>query len=191
MIYFLCLPFPSANISLPIILIAALLYHIFYFIYQIRVSRLRHHYSPAPANFPLESWIFERLPTSTYSSSSTVEAGEHNDPPLECVVCSDEFNEGDLLRVLPNCDHFFHLNCIDEWLRTNKTCPLCREVVKPPPIIMSRHENTEASTGEESQLENSSNVDFLQQIWCSRNSCPVIDLEQVIIEIPAEDHRQS
>ncbi|XP_004363799.2 hypothetical protein CAOG_02960 [Capsaspora owczarzaki ATCC 30864] len=43
-----------------------------------------------------------------------------------CVICLDDFKEGDTLRCLP-CSHDFHQNCVDQWLLTkNRACPLCR-----------------------------------------------------------------
>ncbi|RYR67310.1 hypothetical protein Ahy_A03g013637 isoform B [Arachis hypogaea] len=39
------------------------------------------------------------------------------------------FEQRDLLRLLPLCCHAFHAECIDVWLRTNLTCPLCRSAV--------------------------------------------------------------
>lgn len=41
-----------------------------------------------------------------------------------CVVCTDEFKEGDAVKELP-CRHIFHPPCLNEWLRTHKTCPTC------------------------------------------------------------------
>ncbi|KAK3440366.1 hypothetical protein EUGRSUZ_B00642 [Eucalyptus grandis] len=32
---------------------------------------------------------------------------------IECAVCSEEFEEGDWLKHLPNCAHLFHVACID------------------------------------------------------------------------------
>ncbi|XP_004489862.1 RING-H2 finger protein ATL46 [Cicer arietinum] len=46
--------------------------------------------------------------------------------PFDCAVCLCEFLEQDKLRLLPNCNHAFHINCIDTWLLSNSTCPLCR-----------------------------------------------------------------
>ncbi|URE40080.1 RING-H2 finger protein [Musa troglodytarum] len=34
--------------------------------------------------------------------------------------------EGDKIKVLPGCDHGFHPECVDEWLRARANCPLCR-----------------------------------------------------------------
>lgn len=46
--------------------------------------------------------------------------------PFDCAVCLCQFNEQDMLRLLPLCNHAFHTECIDTWLLTNSTCPLCR-----------------------------------------------------------------
>jgi Ring finger domain len=46
--------------------------------------------------------------------------------PFDCAVCLCEFLKEDKLRLLPGCGHAFHLNCIDTWLLSNSTCPLCR-----------------------------------------------------------------
>ncbi|KAL3790265.1 hypothetical protein ACHAWO_001340 [Cyclotella atomus] len=52
----------------------------------------------------------------------------------ECTICSEEYAEGDALRVLP-CQHEYHLHCFDRWVYTFATdaranaepsCPLCK-----------------------------------------------------------------
>lgn len=43
-----------------------------------------------------------------------------------CAVCLNKFEEKEMLRVLPRCNHTFHLDCIDVWLLNNASCPLCR-----------------------------------------------------------------
>ncbi|KAF9907553.1 E3 ubiquitin-protein ligase rnf38 [Linnemannia zychae] len=41
-----------------------------------------------------------------------------------CSICLCEYEDLDALRHLP-CDHYFHQECVDEWLKLKRTCPLC------------------------------------------------------------------
>jgi hypothetical protein len=46
----------------------------------------------------------------------------------ECIICLDAFKLGDKRTLLP-CTHDFHFNCINKWLETNNTCPICKNNV--------------------------------------------------------------
>ncbi|EIW71441.1 hypothetical protein TREMEDRAFT_73304 [Tremella mesenterica DSM 1558] len=51
----------------------------------------------------------------------------------ECAICMDQFEKGDVVRILP-CGHVFHKNECDEWLlKWRKLCPTCRADVTIPP----------------------------------------------------------
>ncbi|KAG7994880.1 hypothetical protein I3843_01G080900 [Carya illinoinensis] len=57
----------------------------------------------------------------------------------DCSVCLSEFQENESLRLLPKCNHAFHLPCIDIWLKSHSSCPLCRSIISsinplPPQI---------------------------------------------------------
>ncbi|XP_065871014.1 RING-H2 finger protein ATL54-like [Euphorbia lathyris] len=53
----------------------------------------------------------------------------------DCAVCLSEFEEDETLRLLPKCNHAFHIPCIDTWLRSHTNCPMCRApIVVPNPI---------------------------------------------------------
>ncbi|CAN6278134.1 unnamed protein product [Urochloa humidicola] len=49
----------------------------------------------------------------------------------QCAVCLSFVQEGEVVRRLPACTHLFHVCCIDMWLRSHSTCPLCRATVEP------------------------------------------------------------
>lgn len=70
---------------------------------------------------------------------------------LECAVCLCELSKGEKARMLPKCNHGFHVDCIDMWFQSHSTCPLCRDPVagnesnaknaaeRPPIEIQSDH----------------------------------------------------
>ncbi|XP_061990613.1 RING-H2 finger protein ATL66-like [Rosa rugosa] len=47
----------------------------------------------------------------------------------QCAICMEDFVEGESCRVLPTCDHIFHLICIDSWLKLHPSCPICRKSI--------------------------------------------------------------
>ena len=49
-----------------------------------------------------------------------------------CTICLTEYHINDTLKIMPECLHRFHVNCLDEWLRSNPTCPVCRVQPSPP-----------------------------------------------------------
>ncbi|KAF3434419.1 hypothetical protein FNV43_RR25522 [Rhamnella rubrinervis] len=51
-----------------------------------------------------------------------------------CSICLADYKGRDLLRLLPDCGHLFHLKCVDPWLRLNPTCPMCRSSPLPSPL---------------------------------------------------------
>ena len=43
-----------------------------------------------------------------------------------CVICLEDFKNGQSCQVFPSCNHVFHSNCIGYWLKKSPTCPICR-----------------------------------------------------------------
>ena len=43
-----------------------------------------------------------------------------------CSICLCAYQAEEMLRTIPNYNHYFHVICIDEWLKLNATCPICR-----------------------------------------------------------------
>ncbi|KAL9980243.1 hypothetical protein ACROYT_G008802 [Oculina patagonica] len=58
--------------------------------------------------------------SDTESTLSTQSDG-HNS---KCVICLEKFKDGQDVRIVP-CRHEFHKDCVDPWLLSNYTCPLC------------------------------------------------------------------
>ncbi|RCV21850.1 hypothetical protein SETIT_4G171300v2 [Setaria italica] len=52
-------------------------------------------------------------------------------PVSDCAVCLEAMKAGEAARRLPACAHAFHVGCIDMWLDSHATCPVCRCHVVP------------------------------------------------------------
>ncbi|XP_021731661.1 RING-H2 finger protein ATL65-like [Chenopodium quinoa] len=85
-------------------------------------------YSP----YGLDESVIKNIPLTIYKFPTKlgfIEVNGFND----CAVCLLDFEEGECIRTLPLCCHAFHVDCIDMWLRSHATCPLCRAGVYLPP----------------------------------------------------------
>ncbi|CAL5001596.1 unnamed protein product [Urochloa decumbens] len=77
----------------------------------------------------LDRAVLDSFPTMAYAD---VKAHKEGKGALECAVCLSEFDDDDTLRLLlPRCAHAFHADCIDAWLASHVTCPVCRAVLAP------------------------------------------------------------
>lgn len=87
----------------------------------------------AAARRGLDVAVLHSLPVVTFRSAEFEEG-------LECSVCLCELADGEKARLLPKCNHGFHLECIDMWFHSHSTCPLCRSMVcsdlSPAPATM-------------------------------------------------------
>ncbi|KAL9240329.1 hypothetical protein vseg_014564 [Gypsophila vaccaria] len=114
--------------------------------------------SPATAVPGLDDAVIRSIPVIKFRKSSAsrrkvaadvsgagkgdgVVDGGDNEPGIECAVCLCEFEEGEKIRVIPNCCHGFHIDCIDIWLQNSANCPLCRSPVSASSMIMSNNNN--------------------------------------------------
>ncbi|CAI8584078.1 unnamed protein product [Vicia faba] len=72
----------------------------------------------------LDNTLLDKFPTFVYSSVKDLR--EEKSYSLECAICLMEFEDDSMLRHLTICCHVFHQECIDLWLESHKTCPVCR-----------------------------------------------------------------
>lgn len=76
------------------------------------------------------------LDESTIESYTKVIIGESLRLPagpnhITCPICLSDYDANQTLRCIPECQHCFHSECIDEWLRRKGTCPVCRNSPSP------------------------------------------------------------
>ncbi|KAL2468988.1 RING-type domain-containing protein [Forsythia ovata] len=58
----------------------------------------------------------------------------NSDSDTVCAICLCEYKESEMLRMLPDCKHYFHVTCVDAWLKLNSSCPVCRNSPLPTPL---------------------------------------------------------
>ncbi|PIA39177.1 hypothetical protein AQUCO_02700391v1 [Aquilegia coerulea] len=76
----------------------------------------------------LEPVVVANFPTKKFSDEFFSSSDE-----TQCTVCLSEYQQKDILRILPYCGHSFHVACIDIWLQQNSTCPICRISLRESP----------------------------------------------------------
>jgi hypothetical protein len=86
--------------------------------------------SAAAASSPvgLDLAAIASYPKVPFSSTSRAA-----DADAMCSICLSEYRDGEMLRVMAECSHRFHVACLDAWLQRNGSCPVCRSSPIPTP----------------------------------------------------------
>ncbi|KAI4378519.1 hypothetical protein MLD38_015987 [Melastoma candidum] len=85
-------------------------------------------------NEGLDDATISGFPKLLYSDVKRVRGMEESTAASCCSVCLADYKGNDGLRLLPDCGHLFHDKCIDPWLRSHPTCPVCRTSPVPTPL---------------------------------------------------------
>ncbi|PSS10153.1 E3 ubiquitin-protein like [Actinidia chinensis var. chinensis] len=110
----------------------------------------------AAASRGLDASVIATFPTFNYSAVKGLKIGKG---ALECAVCLNEFEDDETLRLIPKCDHVFHPECIDAWLESHVTCPVCRANLVPEPGETLTIPDLNPETTEQHETANSQNDD--------------------------------
>ncbi len=78
------------------------------------IERLRNRDNPT------DQEILNELPETKIDDINKLDPEKKN-----CVICLEDFKNGDKATVLP-CIHLFHTSCIQNWLKTQNSCPICK-----------------------------------------------------------------
>ncbi|KAK1383086.1 RING-H2 finger protein ATL57 [Heracleum sosnowskyi] len=128
--------FDSSIVIIILILLIALFFIGFFSIYIRRssdeppVHRRRIRRTPYP---PTSSPVSARFSSSknvaasaAFRSLAILSYSRDVSKPIDCIICLTEFEEKEKVKMTPCCKHVFHPGCIDTWLSSHLTCPLCR-----------------------------------------------------------------
>ncbi|KAJ4982185.1 hypothetical protein NE237_033022 [Protea cynaroides] len=137
----------TAITSLVIVIVIVVLLHIYARCYLGRQTRrrraIRHLgvleatsaaqlHTQEPPKTGLDPSVIASIPVFTYQRSEQLDQ-------MECIICLSSIEDGEKTRILPNCKHMFHVECIDMWLSSHSTCPICRTGAEPqaPPSLQT------------------------------------------------------
>ena len=80
-------------------------------------------------------------------------------PDACCLICLEEWKEGELICQSAGCRHAFHQSCIISWLVNHRSdCPACRQAFLPAGNDEGEENNdapaaTAAPSGAEAEAE--------------------------------------
>ncbi|KAH0455277.1 hypothetical protein IEQ34_015309 [Dendrobium chrysotoxum] len=127
------------------LLITAVTLIIYYFLrWRNRTIRAYEHQSDAVVVAELAN-VEQGIDETTLKSFPKViygedEVGSTTNDAL-CSICLLDYTDAQILRLLPDCRHIFHVGCVDEWPRQHPTCPICRctpiRSISMPPLLGS------------------------------------------------------
>jgi Ring finger domain len=171
---FLSPNFPILAIIISGILTTTLILVSFYFFItkcQLRNTSVQN--TPVVPIFPLEPQglkpsLIRAIPITKFSKSSI--------STIICTICLNEFHVEEKLKLLPNCSHAFHIDCIDTWLQSNTKCPLCR--VSITDLILHQKQTNSITSNSERELEDEGNYfarreTFMNDKWSLGDDCIV------------------
>ncbi|XP_010428112.1 PREDICTED: RING-H2 finger protein ATL3-like [Camelina sativa] len=119
----------------------------------------------AQSNTGLSAFELSSLPIVFFRQDSCKDG-------LECSICLSELVKGDKARLLPKCNHSFHVECIDMWFQSHSTCPICRNTVLGPEQASSKRVEHVPDNADHAGSTNNNNHDALSQISTSSPEFP-------------------
>ena len=65
----------------------------------------------------------------TKAEIGILKRGKYEREEDKCIICYCDYEKGDDILTL-KCKHYFHENCVSQWLIQNPHCPLCKAIQK-------------------------------------------------------------
>ncbi|KAJ3675501.1 hypothetical protein LUZ60_004543 [Juncus effusus] len=150
---------------------------------RMRANHLASADGSRPSESGLKKEVREMLPVVVFKESFLIRE-------TQCSVCLGEYQSDERLQRIPPCGHTFHVDCIDHWLSTNTTCPLCRVSLLPTPTKVAISTSTPVDvSGNSEDLENPEGQDghFVEQVsGCDNSSSDKKEGESSRIDLEAQ-----
>ncbi|KAL8217189.1 hypothetical protein R6Q57_024026 [Mikania cordata] len=146
-------PLDSSLVLTILILLTVLFFMVFFSLYIRRFSNTSSSVESDAGRRAIPSRLLIKrngAESSTVESLPNVQFGRDSNILIECSICLSEFEERETLKVIPYCGHGFHPVCIETWLASHISCPLCRSTQLFPAVDEVRTGTGKMSDGCES-----------------------------------------
>jgi len=90
--------------------------------------------------------VFSNLPTIVFKMEV-----EESEEDMFCPICLEDYFDNEELVELP-CKHIFHIDCAEEWLSKEDSCPMCKQSVQELLASPIEHEDSKADEKDNNNL---------------------------------------
>ncbi|EPQ51458.1 hypothetical protein GLOTRDRAFT_48834, partial [Gloeophyllum trabeum ATCC 11539] len=101
--------------------------------------------------------IIASMPTGFYKDWAEAESD------TRCPICLDDYKSLDPVLKMHDCRHWLHKECLEKWLRSATSCPVCREQVRlgsgpshapvAGPSTQGQHHGHDSDEGDSDEIE--------------------------------------
>jgi len=111
--------------------VAIAVYHCILLRYFVRTQRAQSRDNTSCVKSKgVQEEILNKIPVFSISTQTSSGANAmHLDQNIECSICLGQWEDEDVVRLLPSCYHVFHKSCIDPWFMDHTNCPVCRSPI--------------------------------------------------------------
>ncbi|ONK77378.1 uncharacterized protein A4U43_C02F5900 [Asparagus officinalis] len=134
------------------------------------------------SNCGIKKEVREMLPVVVFKESFLIRE-------TQCSVCLGDYQAEDRLQRIPFCGHTFHVDCIDHWLSTHTTCPLCRVSLLTSTKSSTDQQDHEVQVNEDQVQEQSQENGAEREGVCDAAESTRSGEGSVVIDI--DSHRSS
>ncbi|KAL3109393.1 hypothetical protein niasHT_015238 [Heterodera trifolii] len=117
-----------------------------------------------PISLAKNAWSKFKQYKVTKAINRITEHTVENDGDGGCAICLGAYEIGDKVRTLP-CEHQFHSECVDEWIKKHNNCPSCRAQILNVELFRNarpnngQHEQGQSSRAIENEQQNLDNTE--------------------------------
>lgn len=87
-------------------------------------SKLIYEPKKEKAKEPIKNNFNKNKKNASIDDIKTITYDIDNTNFYQCGICMDSFSDNEKIKIL-HCEHIFHIDCMSQWLQSNKKCPFC------------------------------------------------------------------